>query len=552
MIGVISKESQKSAVEEFFQLFKIPWEFYNKERTYEVVIITDGKIVSSAAKLLIVFGSETTCFDVSQGIDIHSHKEGALLEHNGFEFPVYQRLATFLLAGSAFIRVKGDGELVGIVCIRSGQRIIRIGYDLFDEIAFLLSQGQPAEHAHIPTVEIHISMLRSWILSSGLALPEIPPFPFGYNLIACLTHDVDFIGIRRHRFDRSIFGFIYRALFDSPINALKGRGSWSKVLNNWKSVLLLPGVYLGIVEDFWVQFDRFMEIERDLGATFFFLPFKDRPGQGLSGQASRLRASRYAATDITQQIRSLELQGCEIAVHGIDAWQDSEKGREEFERVSSIGGGSVLGCRMHWLCFNSRSPENLEKAGFLYDSSFGYNEVIGYRAGTLQVFRPPGAKRLLELPLHIQDTALFYPRRMNLPEKKALALVKKLLKDARQYGGVLTINWHHRSIGPERFWDGFYLRILEELKRHNVWFAKAGDIVRWFQKRRAVFFEECQVTGESIKLILRINGSDKVPDLLLRIYRPNRAESNSIISEDCKVNYFDLLLVNDDELKISL
>ena len=39
----------------------------------------------------------------------------------------------------------------------------------------------------------------------------------------------------------------------------------------------------------------------------------------------------------------------------------------------------------------------------------GYNETVGFRAGTSQVFAPIGTKHLLELPLHIQDTSLLYP-----------------------------------------------------------------------------------------------------------------------------------------------
>ena len=34
----------------------------------------------------------------------------------------------------------------------------------------------------------------------------------------------------------------------------------------------------------------------------------------------------------------------------------------------------------------------LEKAGFSYDSTVGYNETIGYRAGTAQVFKHPGRR----------------------------------------------------------------------------------------------------------------------------------------------------------------
>src|SRR5207244_1172385 len=111
-----------------------------------------------------------------------------------------------------------------------------------------------------------------------------------------------------------------------------------------------------------------------------------------------------------------------------------------------------------WLCFDSSSPRVVDEAGFRYDSSFGYNETIGYRAGTGQVFRPLGTRTLLELPLHIQDTALFYEGNAGLNESQAWMLCEPLVRNAAANGGVLTLLWHTRSLAPERQWGDFYLQ----------------------------------------------------------------------------------------------
>src|SRR5439155_671266 len=113
----------------------------------------------------------------------------------------------------------------------------------------------------------------------------------------------------------------------------------------------------------------------------------------------------------------------------------------------------------------------------------GYNETIGYRNGTTQVFNPPGATTLLELPLHIQDGALFYPNRLDLSESEAEKRCRALIDNARQFGGVLTVLWHDRSHGPERFWGDFYIRLVQALKSSKGWFATAGRVVSWFRKR---------------------------------------------------------------------
>src|SRR5205085_4488954 len=181
--------------------------------------------------------------------------------------------------------------------------------------------------------------------------------------------------------------------------------------------------------------------------------------------------------------------GCEVGVHGIDAWHSMDAGRQELQRVAKYTGCLEMGIRMHWLLQEDDTFKLLEAAGYSYDSTAGYNETPGYRAGTTQVYRPIGVERLLELPMHIQDGALFFSQRLNLSEKQANDLCEKFVANARRVGGVLTLLWHDRSHAAERFWGEFYARFLERLRAMGVWFGTGAQIVSWFRKRRAVIFE---------------------------------------------------------------
>ena len=148
---------------------------------------------------------------------------------------------------------------------------------------------------------------------------------------------------------------------------------------------------------------------------------------------------------------------------------------------------------------------------------------MGFRAGTAQTFCPPSADYLLELPLSIQDTALFYPDRMDLSEAEALESCKKLIEFASLFGGALTVNWHTRSLSPERLWGDFYLRLLEQMQTFRVWFGTGAEIVRWFRSRRALCFERVQFDGNRVHLCLSgvpLNGQ---PSFLLRIHQPKLA-----------------------------
>ena len=487
-IGVVADPAEHPAIREFFELFKTPWEFYRSDRSYEVVVCAgDGEFVEGAARLVLIYAGRKLALDSDIPAEAGSPQpNGRMLAFGEARVPIYGDSVTFDAEG--FLKDPGSLRACGY-CAKSGAAVTvaRIGYDLFREVKILLTTGQPACNAYIPTLDIHISLLRGLILECGVTLVEMPPVPEGYRFIACLTHDVDHPSIRRHWFDHTMLGFLYRAVIRSAFRAAAGLISLNQLLTNWAAALKLPFVYMGLAEDFWEGFDRYPGLEGPK-STFFVIPFEDDPGRSENGPAPGERAARYGAAHIARQIHALQSQGCEIGLHGIDAWRESSKGRKELEEIRRVAGKTDIGVRMHWLYFGPQSPAALEDAGADYDSTVGYNDAIGFRAGTMQVYKPFGATRLMELPLHIMDTALFYPNRMDLSPKEAKRRVDAIIDSAVRYGGCVTINWHDRSIAPERLWGDFYVELVEDLKKRGAWFATAAETVAWFRERRASGF----------------------------------------------------------------
>ena len=155
------------------------------------------------------------------------------------------------------------------------------------------------------------------------------------------------------------------------------------------AALKLPLVHMGLAKDFWREFDdRYLELEKGLPSTFFVIPFKNYPGRTSHGPAPEFRAARYGAQDIADSITKILAAGCEVGLHGIDAWLDSSKGQEELEEIRRLTGISEIGVRMHWLYYDQQSPALWRRPGAAYDSTVGYNETVGYRAGTTQAYKP--------------------------------------------------------------------------------------------------------------------------------------------------------------------
>src|SRR4051812_31132141 len=95
MIGVIPKPNQVAVVEEFFQLFKTPWEFYKKGHTYDVVLCPPGEIPEVEAGLLVIHGCATASHDTRAGIRAGCKVRDVTAQSGGDRFPIYGETLLF-------------------------------------------------------------------------------------------------------------------------------------------------------------------------------------------------------------------------------------------------------------------------------------------------------------------------------------------------------------------------------------------------------------------------------------------------------------------------
>ncbi|MDD4255678.1 MAG: polysaccharide deacetylase family protein [Methanofollis sp.] len=419
------------AVEETFQLFKIPWEWYDPSHTYDVVIARKGEVDTAGAYLV----------DLSEK-------------------------------------------------------------DYFAEIARTLNEGLP--HCHEPVVEVLIDELRQ-VLKEHTLLVEIPPVPWGYSYIVALTHDVDITSVRERRWV-SVGYAVYQCLRKGMV----------------RDALQILGAKCGVGKDPWHCFEEWMRLEENLGvrSTWFFLPFKGKAGEG----APAIRAGYYDLDpDLIQRLTD---GGWEVGVHGLDNWRDDGAAREELRRVTDLTGVEG-GTRVHWLLFDADSWKILDEAGYAYDSTFGYNDDVGFRAGTMQPYRPRGCGRLLEVPLIIQDGGLFGGKTWNssddggrgaclrLSEEAGMRRCEEVLAYAKQYGGVVTLLWHQVSMAAPKNWGGFYQALVERAVADGAWVAPVKEAVRWFTAR-SYFVLHTERVPEGLRI--RLSGTGPDPSLpLMRI-----------------------------------
>ena len=540
MIGVAASPADYPAVSEFFELIKTPWELLKSGCHYDVVLCSGDPGLHPAsefAKVLLVYSGRELASDAANGIAILTRGTKNVLCRKDASIPIYGQYVTFEGGpNEADLIESTSGHAATCRYANENQLVVRVGYDIFQEVRTLLKSGQPVEYAQIPTLELHIALLRGLILEAGISLIEVPPMPVGYPFVACLTHDIDHASIRMHRWDHTMLGFLFRATLGSMRSFIRGAMPFGDLLTNCTAALRLPFVYSGLAPDFWRDFgSRYRSAERGCRSTFFVIPYRNRPGRENGGSAPRYRASGYAVSDIADAIKELVADGFEVGLHGIDAWSDSSSGRRELDEVERAIGAPVAGTRMHWLYFDEESPAKLEQAGASYDSTVGYRETVGYLAGTTQAYKPLAARELLELPLHAMDTALFYPCYLGLTQKQAVQRIEELAQTVEDLGGCLTINWHDRSLAPERLWYHAYCKTVECLRQHGAWFATGREASAWFRKRRAIVFEKDPVTGA---IIARVTGLHDacLPSMRLRTYKGGLRREQA---DACQPEYFE-------------
>lgn len=285
-------------------------------------------------------------------------------------------------------------------------------------------------------------------------------------LSVALTHDVDNpwrwtrIGVRGSaaRLKRNVLGVRLgpavreaTALAAAPVHRVRGTDP------NWR-------------------FDQIVAEERRRGAagsTFFVLAGHHDAHDGASPETyEELRP---------QLVETLRESGAEVGLHGsYSAAEDPARLAEEKTKLEALA-GPVAGQRYHYLRVDPH--RNLAALPFRYDTTLGFPDAVGFRAGIARPFHPWDFARdapsdVLEVPLAAMDATLAEERYLGLSARRAAPRLNALLDWAAANGGAFAILWH-----PDRFdplssggWDRLYSRVLDGVQARGGVCMSAGEL----------------------------------------------------------------------------
>jgi hypothetical protein len=295
-----------------------------------------------------------------------------------------------------------------------------------------------------------------------------PPRWRGARFAVALTHDVD----RPWRWTRR---GIRNAAGRLRARALAGAGR--DAIREARGLAAIPAHRLRGTDPNW-RFARIAEVEaaRGSSSTYFVLAGHGHREDGFAPEVyDRLRP---------RLVETLLDSGAEVGLHGSylsarDALRLASE-RDELEALA----GPLAGQRYHFLRVDPHANlAPLAELGFRYDTSLGFADAPGFRAGVMQPFRPWSEELgaplpLVEIPLALMDTTLAEPQYLGLSAERAEAPALALLDLAAERGGGFALLWHTNRFDPPTAagWDRLYERILDGVLERGGVCVTAGEL----------------------------------------------------------------------------
>jgi hypothetical protein len=325
----------------------------------------------------------------------------------------------------------------------------------------------------------------------------VPLWPDGKRFAVCLTHDVDDVSL-------TSLPANFRKLKVVIQQARRGNQDIHAIFLSLARLALLVANGQGFKKKKARLFEPWLEAEDQFGfrSTFFFFPEKAAAYHPLDGPFYRLRDKldfREAWISVAQLIRELDSRGWEVGLHStFNSFQDPVELRWQKEQLEKCLPGQVVSIRQHCLHFDMQhTPRAQSLAGFKYDTTFGFNRIIGFRNGLALPFYHYDLKAdaplpILQIPLHLQDVALFRKDNLGLSPEEALVRARELIAKVEKVGGLITLIWHPVSVDYKAYsgWFKVYRELLADIRTRDAWVAPVREIGEWWRQRHSLLNED--------------------------------------------------------------
>jgi hypothetical protein len=350
--------------------------------------------------------------------------------------------------------IAGAHTLMNLIYERRNRPSTQDGWILFGEDWWTKTGFQEPE----PLADLWLDCIAEEAVKIGWPVARKPGRGEGNNP-ACtmvLTHDVDYLPESGSRgFTRFLRALIRQILIRGSF------GDMRRVVVDYRNISSQETPYDGLKKI------AAEEMKAGADSSFQFTVRRRHrcdPGYDLRNLNGR-------ADDLRYLIR----KGFEVCLHGsYRAARTAGQLAEEKKELEEIMGEEISGHRQHYLNFHPATffPE-VEKAGFCYDMSVGYNDQSGPRAGTFFPYHPYDVENgkafsFWEIPFVLMDTTLATTCRFSSEE--AFSHCMERIGRVEKSGGSVSIIWHQEQLGGplDPGFDEIYWKLLNELSKRGI------------------------------------------------------------------------------------
>lgn len=332
---------------------------------------------------------------------------------------------------------------------------------------------------HRPPLHSYCNLLSRLLWPSGAPSTLLPRWPNGHKWAALLTHDVDLP--ERAPISRSLLKELIRP------RSLCRRDAFYALRAEIMRHGLFECLLAGPTKRREWDFGRLCEQERRSGirSAYYFATINRRIGHDCDVDYD-IRLPRYQ-----HLLDSLRDNGFEIGLHAAYSTISNQPNVvDQLNRLTSPTRQNVRGIRHHYLQLDHDDPMRTLRdhaaAGLTYDSTIGFNDAPGFRAGINLPFHPfhsgtAAMNGFIELPMTLAD--------MHLPHHDtavAMDSVRSHLECARALGGLAVLNWHVGHSQTHPGWRAGYIEACEVLRRDpTVWTPTPTEMADWWIHRTA-------------------------------------------------------------------
>ncbi|RLJ03720.1 MAG: hypothetical protein DRP08_03150 [Candidatus Aenigmatarchaeota archaeon] len=285
---------------------------------------------------------------------------------------------------------------------------------------------------------------------------NFPELPFGSKKkpVIELSHDVDYI--------KKTFQLRLKQTAFNGYNTLKAFKNRSVFIHNAQALLS----FLFSNTSCWC-FDYWETIEQKYLKRSIFYIYVQTEKKDFKSWLIDPSYDVRADKKLQLKLRQLIYDGFEIGLHGsYHSAADEKRLVDEKDVLENILGRQVEKIRQHWLRYEEKITPVLHNKYFIYDSTIGWNDRMGFRSGCASRYRPyDHAKQkpfqYMVTPQVIMDSVIFDygAERISLQTKKTLLMIKNIqaLKTSH-----ISISWHQRVCNNDYNWHKLYEKILKE------------------------------------------------------------------------------------------